>query len=175
MVWWKKKEKQDNPDREILRQRDRDDLNIVEKKWPLQNRLLLGATLAFDWRVFLDQFGSVAEFQRLKRDVQMALLQKYLNFSTIQKREAGILRPTNSDKSFESLCASVSARLMSSYLICIMEDDQEWEQELAPKLDRLLVIGWPISFGTMPLPNDSKHFPMDDLAKPHTYFVRRNM
>lgn len=173
-MFWKsrKKENDSNPDRKILMERDDRDLDFISDHWPPQNKLVLGITLATDWRVFLNQFGSAQEFGRLPKNYQMEHLQKLLGYSASQKAEADNLRQTNSNKSFEALCGSFSARFLGSYVICLMENDRNWESQLALKLDWLLRIGWSISMSTFPLPSDEKHYPLSDPTEPHTLFLR---
>jgi hypothetical protein len=173
MPWFGRKKPPRNADREALKNEDESDLRFILSKWDISNKLLLGMELSTLWRLFLESFGSVPEFERMPRNAQMHYLQKLLTCSAEARSKSAAIEGAPDAGSMDLQCESLSARFLASYVICLMEKDQEWEDELAPRLDQLLDFGWQLSFASLPLPSDDRHFPIHDPTKPHTLFTRR--
>jgi len=152
----------------------RREIAFIKNKWHPMNRLGLSVFIATEWREFINKFGGPKEYCQRSRQDQMKYFQKVLNKQKFWIDEIAKLRKNNIDGPLQdAINQKLAAKFVGYYMIILMENDHEWERELAPALDEFLDEGWQISFGGFPLEGDDRSLGPDfDPHHPPVRFQR---
>ena len=139
MLGWWGKAKPPIVEREPLAEEARKEL-VTIRQWDLPTRTSFSFFLAALWRQFVDDFGGPSGFAQLPRDQQISffkwIYERWLFFGD----EIDRLRHNNAEAPhvWDAIAQMYAARLLSYYLLAIIEGKKAWESELVSQLDEFL-------------------------------------
>jgi hypothetical protein len=120
------------------------------------------------WRDFINSWGKPSKFLALDEASKIGAVNDLLD--RCNKWHAVIERNANQKEPcpVEVLFYWSSCRLIHSYIISLMDNDKQWEREIAPQLDRFVRDGWTFS-ASIPRPGSQEAWIHE--SKP-TFFCR---
>ena len=138
--WWGKA-KAPTVEREPLAEEARKELATI-RQWDLPTRTSFSVFLATLWRQFMDDLGGPTGFAQLPRDQQLSFFKSIYERRLFFGNEIDRLRHNRAEapQVWDSIAQMYAARLLSYYLLAIIEEKEPWEKELTSQIDAFLEI-----------------------------------
>jgi len=140
MLGWWGKAKAPIVEREPLAEEARKELATI-RLWDLPTRSF-SVFLATLWRHFMDDLGGPSGFAQSPRDRQLSFFKSIYERWLFFGDEIDRLRHgrAQAPQVWDAIAQMYAARLLSYYLLAIIEGKEPWEKELASQIDEFLEI-----------------------------------
>ena len=112
------------------------------RQWDLPTRTPFSVVLATHWREFVDTFGGPDAFARVSRIQQLSFFKSIYEHWLFFGDEIDRLRHSQAapPQIWDAITQMYAARLLSYYLLSIIERKRPWEHELATQIDQFLEV-----------------------------------